>query len=70
MKSTAKTDHALGAPAIVSAAALKDSIRVEPLTCAIGAELSNVNLGVAARTPELMTEIRALLLEASSALLP
>jgi taurine dioxygenase len=62
MKTTAEHDDAQGAPAIVSAAALKDSIRVEPLTCAIGAELSNVNLGIAARTPELMTEIRALLL--------
>ena len=35
------------APAIVSAAALQNSIRVEPLTCTIGAELSNVNLGAA-----------------------
>ena len=39
------------APAIVSAAALQNSIRVEPLTCSIGAELSNVNLGVASRDP-------------------
>ena len=36
---------------------------VERLTCALGAELSNVNLGVASRTPELVTEIRALLLQ-------
>ena len=34
----------------------------KPLTCAIGAEVSNVDLGVAARTPELMAQIRALLL--------
>ena len=60
---TAKPDDAQRAPAIAKAAALSDSIRVEPLTCAIGAELSNVNLGLAARTPELMTEIRALLLK-------
>jgi len=58
---TAKSDDAQRAPA-VRAAALSDSIQVEPLTCAIGAELTNVNLGLAARTPELMTEIRALLL--------
>jgi taurine dioxygenase len=62
MKPIAKTDDAPGAPTIVSAYVLKDSIRVEPLTCAIGAEVFNVNLGIAARTPELMVEIRALLL--------
>jgi taurine dioxygenase len=39
------------------------SIRVEPLTCTIGAELSNVDIGVASRTPALMLEIRALLLK-------
>ena len=36
---TAKSDDAQRAPAIVRAAALSDSIQVEPLTCAIGAEL-------------------------------
>ena len=51
------------APAIVSAAALQDSIRVEPLTCTIGAELSNVNLGVASRDPVMMSEINSLLLK-------
>src|SRR6478735_2717971 len=51
------------APAIVSAAALQNSIRVEPLTCTIGAELSNVNLGVASRDPALMSEINSLLLK-------
>jgi len=50
------------APANVRSAPLQDSIRVEPLTCAIGAELSNVNLGVASRDPGLVAEIRALLL--------
>ena len=49
-------------PAIVRSGALSSSIRVEPLTCAIGAELSNVNLGVASRDPGLVAEIRALLL--------
>jgi taurine dioxygenase len=37
--------------------------KVEPLTCAIGAEVTNVHLGVAARDPGLMAEIRALLLQ-------
>jgi taurine dioxygenase len=50
------------APAIVRAAALH-SIRVEPLTCAIGAELSNVSLGAASRDAGLVAEIRALLLQ-------
>jgi taurine dioxygenase len=51
-----------GAPAVVAASSLK-SIRVEPLTCTIGAELSNVNLGVASRSPDLVAEIRSLLLK-------
>jgi len=51
------------APAIVPATALQNSIRVEPLTCSIGAELSNVNLGVASRDPALMSEINSLLLK-------
>src|SRR5262245_1880763 len=50
------------APAVVRAASLPDSIKVEPLTCAIGAELGNINLGVASRDPALVAEIRALLL--------
>src|SRR5271166_5941362 len=48
------------APSIISAVG---SIKVDQVTCAIGAELSNVNLGVASRAPELMAEIRALLLQ-------
>jgi taurine dioxygenase len=52
----------VAAPAIVDAAALPDSIKAEPLTCNIGALVSNVNLGVAARSIALMAEIRALLL--------
>ena len=50
------------APA-VSTAGTRGSIKVEPLTCTIGAQLSNVNLGVASRSPELVAEIRALLLK-------
>ena len=50
-------------PAVVRAGSLPDSIKVEPLTCAIGAQLSNVDLGVASRDPALVAEIRALLLK-------
>lgn len=39
------------------------SIRVDPLTCAIGAELSGVDLGAASRDDALFTEVRALLLQ-------
>ena len=51
------------APAVIRAASRPDSIKVEQLTCSIGAQLSNVNLGVASREPALVAEIRALLLE-------
>ena len=51
------------APAVVRAGSLADSIKVEPLTCSIGALLSNVNLGVASRDSALVAEIRALLLK-------
>jgi len=50
------------APAVVSAGALKTSIKAEPLTCTIGAEINNVNLGDASRDPAQIAEIRALLL--------
>ena len=36
-------------PAVISPDVLKTSIKVEPLTCAIGAELANVNRGRVAR---------------------
>jgi taurine dioxygenase len=42
---------------------LKATPNVEPLTCAIGAQVNNVNLGVASRDPALMAEIRSLLLQ-------
>src|SRR6516225_7183239 len=51
------------APALVPTAVLNSTPRVEPLTCAIGAEVSNVNLGVASRDRGLMEEIRGLLLK-------
>ena len=40
-----------------------NSIQVEPLTCAIGAELKNVSLAAASRDAGLTAEIRALLLK-------
>jgi len=48
------------APAIIDT---RGSIKVEPLTCTIGAQLSNVNLGAASRDAGLVAEIRALLLK-------
>jgi taurine dioxygenase len=40
----------------------RSTLKVTPLTCAIGAEIGNIDLGVASRDPNLMQEIRALLL--------
>ncbi|SCK37497.1 taurine dioxygenase [Variovorax sp. HW608] len=51
------------APGTARAASLPDSIKVEPLTCAIGAELKNIDLGAASREPGLVAEIRALLVK-------
>jgi taurine dioxygenase len=51
------------APAIIRSTALRDSIRVEPLTCAIGAEISHVSLADAAVDDKLLAEIRALWLK-------
>jgi taurine dioxygenase len=45
------------APAVV-----RPAIQVQQLTCALGAELSGVDLGVASRDPGLLAEIRQLLL--------
>jgi taurine dioxygenase len=63
MNASIPTESPLAAPAVIDAVARQRSIRVEPLTCAIGAELANVNLGVASRDPGLLAEICALLLE-------
>jgi taurine dioxygenase len=49
--------------AVIRSGALKASLKVEPLTCAIGAELSNVSLGDAAHDDALFAEIRSLLLK-------
>src|SRR4051794_41132168 len=51
------------APAVVASTSLASSIRVEPMTCTIGAELSNVDLGAAAGDDDLVAEIRSLLLK-------
>jgi taurine dioxygenase len=50
------------APAFVRASSLTRSIRVEQLTCAIGAEVQDVDLGAASRDAGLLAEIHALLL--------
>lgn len=51
------------APAVVRASSLTRSLQVEPLTCAIGAEIGNVHLGAASRDADLVAELRALLLK-------
>jgi taurine dioxygenase len=51
------------APAKPAAPARVSGIRVEPLTCTIGAEILDVDLGAAARDADLIAEIRALLLK-------
>ncbi len=55
--------QASGAPAIVRPGAIRDSIHVEPLTCAIGAEVSNVSLADAAIDDTLLAEIHGLWLK-------
>ena len=57
------TSSTVATPGIARAGSMRESIRVEPLTHAIGAELSNVDLGAASRDPALVTEIRSLLLK-------
>ncbi|MEN9629838.1 MAG: hypothetical protein RJA10_3066 [Pseudomonadota bacterium] len=51
------------APPFVKASSLGGSLVVEPLSCALGAELRNVHLGAASRDPALVAEIRRLLLQ-------
>ena len=57
---TNRTATVTTAPAHI---ATRGSLRVEPLTCTIGAEVGNVSLGAASRDPGLVAEIRALLLK-------
>lgn len=49
-------------PAHGKTAVPASTLKVEPLTCSIGVEIGNVNLGVASRDPALMADIRSLLL--------
>ena len=51
------------APAVIRASSLSRSLQVEPLTCSIGAELSNVHLGAAAQDEDLLAQIRQALLQ-------
>ena len=55
------------ATAATAVIATRGSIKVEPLTCTIGAELGNVNLGAASRDAALVAEIRALLVKQARA---
>jgi len=50
------------APKNAARAVLSSALRVEPLTCSIGAEVTNVDLAFASHDPELMEGIRSLLL--------
>ena len=55
------------APAVARRGGLNSSIKVEPLTCAIGAELINVNLGDASRDDDLFAEIKSAAAQAQGA---
>ena len=57
-----KTDLS-AAPAVIRSSSLTRNLAVNPLTCSIGAELSNVHLGAAAEDEGLMAEIRQALLK-------
>src|SRR4051794_7470433 len=57
------TTVTLSAPELVRAVSMPDSIKVERLTCTIGAELSGFTLGDASRDDGLFAEVRSLLLE-------
>jgi len=54
--------HVVETPAVIRTGR-RGSIKVEPMTCSIGALVENVNLGDASRDAELFGEIRALLLK-------
>jgi taurine dioxygenase len=54
---------AITAQKVKAAAISKQMAKVQPLTCAIGAEVNNIHLGHASRDPALMEDIRSLLLQ-------
>jgi taurine dioxygenase len=56
------TNSTPAAPSIIRSAT-RGSVKADPLTCKIGAELTNVNLGDAARDDALFAEIKSLLLK-------
>ena len=56
-------DTDTAAPAVIRASSLTRAIRVEQLTCHIGAELGGVSLAAAALDDALLAQIRALLLQ-------
>ena len=60
---TASAQPAGGAHSRATSPASARSMKVEALTCSIGAEVSNVNLGAASRDQGQMAEIRSLLLK-------
>lgn len=57
-----KQDHQ-SAPAVVRAASLTQSLRVDPVTCTIGAQLSHVHLNAVAEDDDLLAEIKSLFLK-------
>ncbi|MEZ5657093.1 MAG: TauD/TfdA family dioxygenase [Burkholderiaceae bacterium] len=61
MTETTLHEAPAGTAAIVRSESL-GALQVRPLTCAIGAQVSHVNLGVASRDAGLMSEMRELLL--------
>ena len=63
MSTPTESAAALAAPAVVRVASLGGALRAEPLTCALGAVVSGVHLGAAARDAATMAEIRTLLLQ-------
>jgi taurine dioxygenase len=63
MTKTEPSNEISAAPALIGAGVRKTSIKVEQLTCTIGAQLSNVDLGAAAKDADQIAEIRQLLLQ-------
>ncbi len=63
MTTLTKARLSVAAPAVVKATSLTKSLQVELMTCTIGAEIGNVHLSEASRDPDLMREIRTLLLK-------
>jgi alpha-ketoglutarate-dependent taurine dioxygenase len=62
-RDTDMTTATIATPSSAAIAKSRGTLKVEPLTCTIGAEVSNVDLGAASRDAELVAEIRALLLK-------